>query len=65
MPVKHFGFSIPSLPKPVYEVMRDLCKRADVSQWHTVIMGVILLAELEQSEPARVQALAERVKATY
>lgn len=30
MPVKHFGFSIPSLPKPVYEVMRDLCKRADV-----------------------------------
>ena len=62
MPFKSFNFTVPSLPKPVYEVVHDLCREASVSQWHIVVAGVVALSRMED---ATRRALIEHVTTTY
>lgn len=61
-PFRDFTFTVPSLPKPVYDAVRDLCKEYSVSQWHTVIAGVIAMVSMD---PAARKILLDKVQTTY
>ena len=62
MPFKPFTFTVPSLPKPVYDMVRHLSETHRVSQWHVVVAGVTVLARMEETD---LRALIASTQATY
>lgn len=55
---KRWQFAVPSLPKKVYSFVQEFSGDEGVSYWHTVLMGLLLLARLPTEDR---EALKEEV----
>lgn len=48
MPAREpFQFKVPSLPKNVYDFVRQTSEATGVSHWHVLLMSLRLLSQLE------------------
>jgi hypothetical protein len=45
-----YTFTIPSLPRPVYGVLKDLTKEYGVSYWEAIVTGILVFASLTPDE---------------
>ena len=51
---KPFGFTLPNLPKPVYNWLKDCRDRHQVSWFVIIVAAAKALEELEQRDPVEI-----------
>ena len=60
-----FMFSVPTLPKPVYEDLVAIKKKFDISSQQIVILGVMALKHLHEYDKPVVEQMVEAVRGVY
>lgn len=60
-----FMFSVPTLPKPVYEDLMAIRKKFDISSQQIVILGVMALKHLHEYDQPVVEQMVEAVRGVY
>ena len=65
MVAPRYHFVLPRLPRLIYETLQRLSRTHRLSQWHVVILALTVAGELEATDSARWEALANRIRETY
>ena len=60
-----FMFSVPTLPKPVYEDLVKIRKKFDISSQQVVILGVMAMKHVYQNDQAVADQMVEAVRGVY
>ena len=60
--MRGFHFTIPNLPKPLYEYLRQVGEAQGLSPWQVVVLGLKALQHLAREYPATTVALVHKVK---
>ena len=64
-PSARYTFTLPRLPRLIYETLQRLSRTHRLSQWHVVILALQMAGELEQTDKAKWEELAGRTRDTY
>lgn len=62
---KAFLFSVPTLPKPVYEILIDIRDKFGLSSQQMVIMGVMAVRHIHTNDSKVLEEMVETVKGVY
>lgn len=60
-----FSFSIPNLPKHLYEYLREVRDAQGLSPWQVIVLALLALEYVSKSDPHKALDLVERVKVEH
>lgn len=61
MPSEQFKFHIPSLPKEIWQKFQEVRKAYGIKQRQMIVLGVLAVCKLGESDPAAVQKLVDEI----
>ena len=62
MAYRPYTFVIPTLPKDIYQLVKGLSEKYEITTWHVVILAIRTLADADIKATSYVQNQLEAVK---